>query len=431
MKQESGFDSALVKSCARSFSAASQLGTVVSLADGQSLAAFGSYTCESCSICRLAGHPQTLCAHMRVYGMGEAERFGGRYVYLCPLGLTCFTVPILGESGPEASITAGPFLMVDPQDYLRSDLLPRLRGGKPEGLAEAVAGIPSVSAARVEDLSHLLFLSAAFLNKTGAARRMLDLQESLSIQRHVSSHIAALKNAEPTPYPFQTENELLRCVAHLDREGAGQRLNELLGYIFFSLGGDFQLAKSRICELLVLLSRTAVTAGADPDAMLLLTHEYIQTIPRISGADELCVWLTRVVNRFVDQLFEFSGVKHAGVIHRAVLYIRAHHAEKISLEDVARSVYLSPTYFSRVFSQETGSTFNAYLNGVRVESCKSLLLDPSLQLLDVALAAGFVSQSYFTKVFKKYTGFSPLQYREKLLKEPPSIKKGSEFLCPP
>lgn len=419
MKQETSFDRALVKSCARSFSAVSRLGTVVSLSDGQNVASFGPCSCESCRICRLAGRPQTLCAHTRIHGMREAERFGGRYVYFCPLGLACFTAPILGENGPEAAITAGPFLMVDPQDYLRYDLSPRLTGGAPEEPAEEVARIPTVSASQVEDLSQLLFLATAFLNRAWASKQLLAAQESLTIQQHVSSHIAALKGETPAPYPFQTENELLSCVAHLDREGVGKRLNELLGYIFFSLGGNFQLAKSRICELLVLLTRTAVTAGADPNAMLLLTHEYIQTIPHISGIDELCAWLTKAVNRLMDQLFEFSGVKHSGVIHKAILYIRAHYGSKISLEDVAQTVYLSPAYFSRVFRQETGMTFNAYLNKVRVDASKGLLLDPSVRLIDAALSAGFESQSYFTKVFKKYTGYSPLQYREKLLKEPP------------
>ena len=53
------------------------------------------------------------------------------------------------------------------------------------------------------------------------------------------------------------------------------------------MGNNFQLAKSRICELLVLISRTAITSGADAQTMLMLTHDYIQIIPRIANMDEL------------------------------------------------------------------------------------------------------------------------------------------------
>lgn len=74
-------------------------------------------------------------------------------------------------------------------------------------------------------------------------------------------------------------------------------------------------------------------------------------------------------------------------------------------------VYLSPAYFSRVFKKEMGTTFNSFLNEVRIEKSKSLLRNNDLKMVDIALRVGFESQSYFTKVFKKLTGVSPLQYR--------------------
>ena len=74
-------------------------------------------------------------------------------------------------------------------------------------------------------------------------------------------------------------------------------------------------------------------------------------------------------------------------------------------------VYLSPAYFSRVFKKEMGVTFNSFLNEVRIEKSKSLLRNNDLKMVDIALMVGFESQSYFTKVFKKITGISPLQYR--------------------
>ena len=118
----------------------------------------------------------------------------------------------------------------------------------------------------------------------------------------------------------------------------------------------------------------------------------------------------------MDYLFEYTDVKHANVIRKAIQYIRNHYAEKISLHSVAQEVYLSPAYFSRIFRQETGETFNAYLNTVRIEQSKKLLMDKSVRLIDISLMVGFDNQSYFTKVFKKNTGMSPLQYREKVCK---------------
>lgn len=185
----------------------------------------------------------------------------------------------------------------------------------------------------------------------------------------------------------------------------------------------------------MLISRAAITGGADAQTMLMMTHDYSQIIPRISSMDELCSWLAKTMNRFMDNLFQFSDVKHANIIHQATQYIRTHYAEKLTLDSVAGQVYLSRAYFSRIFRQETGVTFNAYLNAVRIEQSKKLLMDQSVRMIDISLMVGFDNQSYFTTVFKKITGMSPLQYREKKCKgfgqvkqleaDPPTQKKGN------
>ena len=83
----------------------------------------------------------------------------------------------------------------------------------------------------------------------------------------------------------------------------------------------------------------------------------------------------------------------------------------LTQEEVAQRVYLSPTYFSRVFKAEMGEPFTAYLNRIRIEHSKELLRHKSIRLTDIAQLVGFEDQSYFTKVFKKLVGVPPLQYR--------------------
>ena len=111
------FDLKLVKTCAHSFAVASGVGCPVSNAKGEILYVSG-YGCASCGICRAAGRRPEDCTEAHNYGMTEAVRFGGKYVYCCPMGLTCFVSPIFCEEMIEAKITVGPFLMVDASDYL-------------------------------------------------------------------------------------------------------------------------------------------------------------------------------------------------------------------------------------------------------------------------------------------------------------------------
>ena len=164
--------------------------------------------------------------------------------------------------------------------------------------------------------------------------------------------------------------------------------------------------------MLVLISRTAVKSGADPEQALALSHQFMEVIPDLKTLEDMCYWLAKVTNRLID-LFSYIDVKHANVIHKATLYIHQNYDQKITLESIAQIVYLSPAYFSRIFKKEMGITFNAFVNNIRIEKSKSLLKDNKLKMLDIALMVGFESQSYFTKVFKKTTGISPLKYREK------------------
>ena len=110
-------------------------------------------------------------------------------------------------------------------------------------------------------------------------------------------------------------------------------------------------------------------------------------------------------------MFNFIPTKNIEIIIEAIRYISQTFAGNLTLEDVASHVHLNPAYFSTLFKQSTGSSFKEYLNMVRIEESKRLLINPEYSIIDVAMAVGFMDQSYFSKVFKKYTGLTPKQYR--------------------
>jgi YesN/AraC family two-component response regulator len=86
--------------------------------------------------------------------------------------------------------------------------------------------------------------------------------------------------------------------------------------------------------------------------------------------------------------------------------------KKLTLEEVASCVYLSPSYFSKVFKTEMNCNFVTYLNRLRIEMSKKLLLDNNIDLVDISNIVGYEDQSYFSKIFKKMTGVSPGKFRD-------------------
>lgn len=86
--------------------------------------------------------------------------------------------------------------------------------------------------------------------------------------------------------------------------------------------------------------------------------------------------------------------------------------EKIPLMKAAEVACLSETYFSRFFKKVTGSTYSSYLQKIRVEKAKELLINEDFSIIRIAFLTGFNTLSFFNKTFKKYTKLTPLSYRK-------------------
>lgn len=100
-------------------------------------------------------------------------------------------------------------------------------------------------------------------------------------------------------------------------------------------------------------------------------------------------------------------------IRQALGYINAESNKDISLDEIANFVGLSKYYFAREFKKVTGYTFVSYVNIARCERAKSMLIETSASIGAISAACGFSDQSYFTKVFKKHVGVSPVEFRQR------------------
>lgn len=94
-------------------------------------------------------------------------------------------------------------------------------------------------------------------------------------------------------------------------------------------------------------------------------------------------------------------------------YIDNHLEEKITLDEVAAHVGISPFHFCKVFKEATGMTLTEYVNRYRVERAKKQLMRPGTAVTEIAFDIGFQSLSQFNRSFARYVGMSPTQYRQR------------------
>lgn len=103
--------------------------------------------------------------------------------------------------------------------------------------------------------------------------------------------------------------------------------------------------------------------------------------------------------------------EHTRPVERAKEYIHMHLHRDLSRSEIAESVHLNPEYLSHLFKRETGGSLGEYIISEKLKIAKSLLEGTDIKVSIVAGKVGFASFSYFSQVFKKNTGLSPLEYR--------------------
>ena len=128
---------------------------------------------------------------------------------------------------------------------------------------------------------------------------------------------------------------------------------------------------------------------------------------------ELFVLLSRALKMEWESSIKAKSPKLRELINIAVNYIHNNFERDLSLGDISKYVFLSPSYFTRAFKEETGMSPINYLLKVRIDRAKEMLADTSMKISDIALSVGFSNQQRFNEMFKKYTRQTPLQYRKK------------------
>lgn len=99
------------------------------------------------------------------------------------------------------------------------------------------------------------------------------------------------------------------------------------------------------------------------------------------------------------------------LIQESLTYIKDHFMDNLTLDKMSSIVHVSPTYFSRLFCKEVGSTFIDFLSHYRIQKAKEYLLQTDLRTYEIADKIGYKNTKYFIKVFKRITGLTPGEHR--------------------
>ena len=167
-----------------------------------------------------------------------------------------------------------------------------------------------------------------------------------------------------------------------------------------------------------MITRFCIEGGLDSGTAYTLSDLYIQKADTINSYDEL-------KNLHKEVTFDFAQRMHnlqkQFIYSKCVIlcmdYIYEHLHETITITQIANTLHFNETYLSKLFKKETQVTVNHYITHKKMEAAKKMLLYSEYSCLDIANFLAYTSQSYFIQVFKKQTGMTPLEYRNKFFRK--------------
>ncbi len=363
-------------------------------------------TNEVCKACEKYIGTKCYGINAFIHGCQEAYRWDGMYIYFCNLGLVLVSTFISDEKGNlTGGIVAGPLCMGSKDDSLAEIPSAEVR--------KVVSTMESHAPEKIQSLAEVMSAITSYISgiSHGRAGRYFYSQESL-LNNIYAEKIKSFSESDYYTYPIAQERKLRSAIRNRDKEEAENVLNQILAYIYVSNNSNLEAIKPRITELMIVISRTALDAGADLEKVDLITQNSLKHIDNFTTIEDLSAWVSNVMHSFISTTFDYERLKHAETIHKVDKYIQNHYMNKLTLDDIAAKTYLSKTYLCSIFKKETGETITNYVNKVRIEKSKLLFSDEKLSIVQIANMCGFEDQSYFTKIFKSYVGVTPKKYRE-------------------
>jgi AraC-like DNA-binding protein len=176
-----------------------------------------------------------------------------------------------------------------------------------------------------------------------------------------------------------------------------------------------ELIRQLSFEFLMKSAQTADSIGivSDPADIRL-----VDVYQRINGCEQLAE-VERILFAFLEDLSAKISDKRQergtnDTVSRMLAYIEQHYRESdLSLDKLAREFRLSPTYVSKQFKEHTERNFIDCLIEIRIGASQKLLADGELKVGEIAEAVGYMNARSFLRTFKKYTGMTPMEYRER------------------
>lgn len=222
----------------------------------------------------------------------------------------------------------------------------------------------------------------------------------------------AIQRQYEDAYPIELENKLFDAIEKGNTGLAINFANLFFEWMMETSSEDRDSISLKVLEFVLRAEHIAHANSGLPYQFNSRTN-YLGEITDMPDYVMLRKWFLDKVIYSANSIGGKEEKQASNLVERACAYIEENFSSDISLDEVSKEVNISPYYFSKLFKEEMKENFVEYVTRIRVENAKKLLKQERYSIKEICVNCGYSDPNYFSRIFKKTTGVTPTEYRER------------------
>ena len=215
----------------------------------------------------------------------------------------------------------------------------------------------------------------------------------------------------------EIKNRTLECIKAVTSGNANlavEKMKHILDYLGYVNSSETSELKKALYGLNILLASHMLNTSVHPAYIYGRVKSFQEQITETTSHNELLHLPFDMARKYALLVKKYTHDNYSYLVRSIINYIDQHLESELSLADIAEVFGKNPSYISNTFKKEVGETLTTYVARERIQGSLKLFNTTTMSVADVSMAVGISDFGYFSKLFKKYVGISPREYKKLL-----------------
>lgn len=199
-----------------------------------------------------------------------------------------------------------------------------------------------------------------------------------------------------------------------DMETASKYIHNIFNDIIQKDDSSFPDLRNVCIDIYVSVKDYLYMNGHSMDMLWGEKYEFVDEVFQFDSVEEIYEWIKSSITALSKNIGTSNKYTGQDIVNEVVSFLRTNYREDISLSLISRKYFINSNYFSRIFKEIVGKSFNDYITGMRMSKACELMKNTDLNISHISRLVGYEEPKYFSKVFKKELGMAPSEYTDRI-----------------